>query len=141
MTINNREKVKCILDGGSQIVAMAEHVALKAGISWDPRIILNMQSANGQVNPSLGLARNVPVTIPGGVTVYLQIYIIRNAAYDVLLGRPFDALLSTRTENLPGEEQVLTICCPNTAVTMTIPTYARGEHPAPSPAQILGFRE
>ena len=120
---------------------MSEECCRRLKLSYDPSVPLRAIAANGSSDAVLGLARNVPVTIPGGVTVYLQIYIIRNAAYDVLLGRPFDALLSTRTENLPGEEQVLTICCPNTAVTMTIPTYARGEHPAPSPAQILGFRE
>ena len=53
---------------------------------YDPSIILNMQSANGEVNQSLGLARNVAMQI-GNITLYIQIHIICSPAYDILLGR------------------------------------------------------
>ena len=55
---------------------------------YDPAIKLNMQSANGTRDWSLGLARNVPFTI-GTITLYLQVHIIDSPAYDILLGRPF----------------------------------------------------
>ena len=133
--------IECILDGGCQFIAMSEECCLRLKLPYDPNVPLRAIAANGSSDKVLGCARNVPVTIPGGITVYVQVFVIRNASYDVLLGRPFDALLSTRTENLPGEEQVITVKCPNTGTTVTIPTYARGEHPAPSPAQIMGFHE
>lgn len=99
--VDKRESVECILDPGCQIVAMSERTAIKVGVPWDPTIVLNMQSANGQVNRSLGLARNVPFQF-AGITIYMQVHIIRQAAYDVLLGRPFDEITRSVVSNLSG---------------------------------------
>jgi hypothetical protein len=44
-------------------------------LAYDQSIKLNMQSANGKVDQSLGLARNVPCKI-NSITLYLQIHII-----------------------------------------------------------------
>ena len=139
--IDDTMVVECVLDGGCQFVAMSEECCLRLKLAYDPSVPMVAVSANGSSDRVLGLARNVPVTIPGGITVLLQIYIIRHASYDVLLGRPFESLLRATVENLAGEEQVMTVRCPNTDVVVTIPTYARGEHPAPSPAQIRDFHE
>ncbi|KAJ8462363.1 hypothetical protein ONZ51_g10947 [Trametes cubensis] len=84
-------KAACILDSGSAIVSMSEGLCHALGLAYDPKVILDMQSANGEVNPSLGLARNVPVKF-GTIVVYLQFHIIRSPAYDAILGRPFDVL-------------------------------------------------
>ncbi|KAF7297477.1 hypothetical protein MIND_00981500 [Mycena indigotica] len=69
--IDNRLRIESILDGGSQIIAMSDAVCHELGLVYDPTIVLQMQSANGSVNPSLGLARNVPFGI-GDITLYLQ---------------------------------------------------------------------
>ena len=50
-----------------------------------------MQSANGEVNQSLGLVCNIPYTVRG-ITLYLQIHIIQNVPYDLLLGHLFNVL-------------------------------------------------
>ncbi|KAJ7121035.1 hypothetical protein C8R44DRAFT_831743 [Mycena epipterygia] len=123
--IDNREQVECIVDGGSQIIAMSEMVCHKLALSYDPRIILRMQSANGSVSPSLGLARNVPFRF-GDITLYLQVHIVRNPAYDVLLGRPFDVLTQSIVRNFANEDQTITICDPNTGKLATVPTVPRG---------------
>ena len=52
---------------------------------YDPHIHLRMQSANREVDETLGLARNVPILI-GDITLYVQFHIVWNPAYDVLLG-------------------------------------------------------
>ncbi|KAG6867067.1 hypothetical protein C0993_007105 [Termitomyces sp. T159_Od127] len=91
MTINHCTEVEAVVDSGSQIISMAAEVTSDLGLIYDPSIVLNMQSANGTVNRSLGLAKNVPCTI-GDVMFYLQIHIIRSPAYDLLLGRSFDVL-------------------------------------------------
>ncbi|PSR75187.1 hypothetical protein PHLCEN_2v9265 [Hermanssonia centrifuga] len=85
-----------------------------------------MQSANGVVDPSLGLARNVPFQV-GELTFYLQVHVIRQAAYDILLGRPFDVLTESLVKNFRNETQTLTITCPNTKEQVTVPTHARGK--------------
>jgi hypothetical protein len=38
---------ECIPDGGSQIVSMAQAVAVDLGISWPPDTCIFLQSANG----------------------------------------------------------------------------------------------
>ncbi|KAG6896549.1 hypothetical protein C0993_008273, partial [Termitomyces sp. T159_Od127] len=91
MTIDHCTEVEAVVDSGSQIISMVAEVASDLGLIYDSSIVLNMQSANGTINRSLGLAKNVPCTI-GDITFYLQIHIIRSPAYDLLLGRPVDVL-------------------------------------------------
>jgi hypothetical protein len=84
-----------------------------------------MQSANGEVDQSLGLARNVPMTI-GEITLYIQIHVICSPAYDILLGRPFDILTKSVVRNYANEDQTITIRDPNRGLLATIPTVPRG---------------
>ena len=122
--VDNSLKKECILDPGCQIIAMSEHTCHELGLAYDPAIRLNMQSANGEVNQSLGLARNVPFLI-GTITFYLQVHVIQSPAYDILLGRPFDILTESVVRNFSNEDQTITIQDPNTARRITIPTFTR----------------
>ena len=126
------------MDSGSQIVSMSERVALTTGLTWNPDICIHMQSANKQVEKTLGLARNVPFLL-GDLTVYLQVHIIRDPAYDVLLGRPFDALTESLIKNTSTCSHTITLTDPNTCRRFTIPTFERGAAPqvlskAPAPS-------
>lgn len=123
--IDHKQTVECIIDPGSQIVCMSEAVCYELSLAYDPRIILQMQSANGSINPSLGLARNVPFLI-GDITLYLQVHVVRDPPYDVLLGRPFDVLTQSIVHNFANEDQTITICDPNTGQVSTVPTVPRG---------------
>ena len=58
-----------------------------------------MVSTNGTTEETLGLAHDVPIELDGGIMIYLQMYVIRNANYDLLLGHPFEALLSSAIQN------------------------------------------
>ncbi len=120
----NRTKVSCILDSGSAIVSMSEGVCHALGLDYDHRITLEMQSANGDLDNSLGLARNVPVRF-GSLVVYLQFHVIRSPAYDVLLGRPFDILTSSIVQTNPDGSQTITLHDPNSDIETTIPTHRR----------------
>jgi len=42
-----------LLDSGSQIVLMSKEAAISLKISWNPDISINMQSAQGHVEPNL----------------------------------------------------------------------------------------
>jgi hypothetical protein len=84
-TIVDQEQVKAILDPGCQIVAMSEEVCIALGIAYDPNVRLNMVSANGGVDQLLGLAKNIPFKI-SEIMVYLQVHVLRQPAYDILLG-------------------------------------------------------
>ncbi|KAH9025616.1 hypothetical protein EDB84DRAFT_1564013 [Lactarius hengduanensis] len=125
--VDGSEKVEAILDPGCQIVAMSEEVCNALAIPYDPSIRLNMISANGGVDQSLGLARNVPFHV-GEITLYLQVHILRSPAYDILLGRPFDILTQSVVRNYRNEDQTITILDPNTGKTATVPTIPRGSN-------------
>lgn len=124
--VDNKELVECVIDPGSQIVSMSEAVCHTLGLAYDPTIRLNMQSANGEIDQSLGMAHNVPFQV-GELTLYLQVHVIRQAAYDVLLGRPFDVLTESVVRNFRNEDQTLTLHCPNSGIVTTVPTFARGK--------------
>lgn len=125
MLVDNQETIKSIVDPGSQIIAMSEDVAHQLGLIYDPTIRLNLQSANGEIDQSLGLARNVPCNIGGTITLYLQIHVIREPAYDILLGRPFDVLTESVVKNFANADQTITIHDPNSGRRATIPTLPR----------------
>jgi hypothetical protein len=105
---------------------MSQAVCHEFAIVYDPGIRLHMQSANGEIDKSLGLARNVPCRIRD-ITIYLQIHVIKSPAYDILLGRPFDVLTESIVKNYRNEDQTITICDPNTGKRATIPTIPRGQ--------------
>ena len=60
MKVDHQIDTECIVDPGSQIIAMSEAVCHDLALIYDPTIQLNMQSANGEIDRSLGLVRNVP---------------------------------------------------------------------------------
>ena len=122
--VDKNLKKECILDPGCQIIAMSEHTCHELALAYDPAIRLHMQSANGEVNRSLGLARNVPFRI-GPITVYLQAHVVQTPAYDILLGRPFDILTQSVVRNFANEDQTITIRDPNTDQRVTIPTHPK----------------
>jgi hypothetical protein len=126
--INGNGEENAISDSGSQIVSMARRVAEELGIIWDPDRIIYMQSANGISEPSMGLAKNVPFLVEG-ITLFLQVHILKNPAYRVLLGRTFDTLCSSVVENRPDGSQNITIKDPNSGKRVTIPTHPRDMPP------------
>jgi hypothetical protein len=84
-----------------------------------------MQSANGSLKKSAGLAKNVAFLF-GDITVYLQVHVIDQPAYKILLGRPFEILTATTVQNRTDGSQIITIKDPNTGGRCTIPTHNRG---------------
>jgi hypothetical protein len=126
-TIADQEQVEAILDPGCQIVAMSEEVCIALGIAYDPNVRLNMVSANRGVDQSLGLAKNVPFKI-SEITVYLQVHVLRQPAYDILLGRPFDVLMESVVVNYSNENQTITILNLNTRHKATVLTVKCGSY-------------
>jgi hypothetical protein len=53
--------------------------------------------------------------------VYLQVHVLRQPAYDILLGRPFDVLTESVVVNYSNKNQTITILDPNTRRKVTIP--------------------
>jgi len=89
--VNGVTEEEALLNSGSQIVSMTRDVAAANKISWDPSLSIQLQSANGSLSRTCGLAKNVLFTL-GDVIVLLQAHIMETALYKILLGRPFDAI-------------------------------------------------
>lgn len=139
--INGVAEEECVCDMGSQIISMSDRTAKELQLIYDPDITIYMQSANGQSDRTLGVARNVPFKF-SSITVYLQVHIVKDPAYKVLLGRPFDVLTSSVIANFGDGSATITITCPNTKQRITMNTYVRGE-PRAKPDQdptISGFQ-
>ena len=54
--VNNSQKKECTVDPGCQVIAMSETACHSLALTYDPEILLNMESANGTFDWSLGLA-------------------------------------------------------------------------------------
>ena len=128
LLINHNQYVESVLDPGLQVIAMLEVACHALALIYDPRIHLRMQSANCEVDETLGLAQNVPILV-GDITLYIQFHIVQNLAYDVLLGRPFDILVKSIVRNYSNEDQMITIHDPNSGRIATVPTFPCGTHP------------
>ena len=126
--INGVGEVESLLDPGSQIVSMSRAVAMTLQIPWDPDIVVHMESANKTLERTLGLAKNVPFLF-GTITVYLQVHVIGNAAYKVLLGRPFDIVTESIVKNAKDGSQSLTLTDPNTGERCVMQTHEKGKVP------------
>jgi len=107
---------------------MTKKVAAANKVTWDPNLSIQIQSANGSLSRTCGLARNVPFTLEG-MTVLLQVHIMEEVLYTVLMGCPFDSITESRIINDREGNQTVCITCPNTRVTVTMPTYKRGALP------------
>lgn len=126
--INRVGQEECLLDNGSMIVSMAKNVAVDSGLNWDPSIRINMESASNHVEKTLGLARNVRFSV-GGLDLYLQVHILENPPYRVLLGRPFESLTGCVTTTKTDGTSELVLMDPNTKLVAVVPTYQRGMGP------------
>ncbi|KAJ3913869.1 hypothetical protein F5877DRAFT_83387 [Lentinula edodes] len=114
----------CILDGGCSIVVMSDSACNAFGLAFDPEKRINLQSANGNTDWSLGLAKDVPFRF-GDVVAFLQVQVVDSPAYDFILGRPFEILMQASYKNFLSGDQHLTLTDPNTHKTITIPTVPR----------------
>ena len=125
--INHNQYVESVLNPSSQVITMSEVACHVLALIYDLRIHLHMQLANREVDETLGLTHNVPILI-GDITLYIQFHIVRNPAYDVLLGRPFDILVESIVQNYSNEDQTIMIHNLNSGRIATVPTFPCGTH-------------
>lgn len=123
-SINRLGQEECLLDSGSMIVSMAKETAICLGLTWDPGIRISMESATNHLEKTLGIARNVRFKV-GGLDLFLQVHILENPPYRVLLGRPFDTFTSSEIRTAMDGSSEIVLTDPNTKAKATVPTYER----------------
>lgn len=67
-----------------------------------------MQSANSEVDETLGLVWNVPLLI-SEIMLYVQVHIVCQHIYNILLDRPFDIFTDSVVQNYSSEDQSITM--------------------------------
>jgi hypothetical protein len=131
LEFNGKISVNAILDEGSQITAIRKDIWERLGLPLLSNEKMVMESANSSREPTLGLLRDLPVRI-GRCTFYLQVQVVANASYDMLLGRPFLTLTEARTHHYSNGDSHITLLDPNSHDTFTIPTRPRIRSDSPA---------
>jgi len=119
---------ECILDGGAQVVVMRQDVWEKLRSPITSSKAMSMESANSTTAMTLGLIENQPVKL-GPITIYLQIQVVDNAPFEVLLRRPFFDVTSCTEISRSGGSHEIHIKDPKTGVSYAFPTEPRQRRP------------
>lgn len=121
---DNKVQAECILDSGSQFIAMRRDVWERTDLFLieDQGIIL--ETANNGRSRTLGQVRRAELNL-GGIKIFLQLQVVENAPFEVLLGRPFFAHTSCVTTDYPNGNQRITITDPLSGDRVTLPTHER----------------
>lgn len=126
--INKNGKKESLVDGGSQIASISLKAALELGIAYDPTFTITMESADKGRTSTLGLARNIPFDFEG-IVYYLQLHVLQDPAYEVLLGRPFEIVSNLVITNLPNGNAIGTLTDNTNGKKLSLPSYRRGQIP------------
>ena len=126
--INKHGKKESLVDGGSQIASISLKAALELGIAYDPTFMITMESADKGRTSTLGLARNIPFDFEG-IVYYLQLHVLQDPAYEVLLGRPFEIVSNLVITNLPNGNAIGTLTDNTNGRKLSLPSYRRGQIP------------
>jgi hypothetical protein len=130
--VEGKLMVECILDSGCQIVAMNSVIREKLGNNLQVKRVLKMEAANSTITKTHGCLCNIHFTFDD-IDIYLQVQIMPNAPYHILLGRPFYTLMECITKDFANGDQHLTVTDPNTWQCVTIPTREHKRHRRPDP--------
>ena len=117
-------KVIATIDDGSQIISIRANVWEKIGLPIRSDMIMVMESANKTKNETMGLLQDLKIVI-GGNDFYLQVQVVQDAPYEMLLGRPFYTLTQASHKHFDNGDSRLTIFDPNTGDKITVPTRAK----------------
>jgi hypothetical protein len=115
---------ECILDGGAQIVVMRKDVWEQLQVPLATHWTMSMESANSGTTRTLGFVENHPVKI-GHIVIHLQIQVVEDAPFEVLLGRPFFDVTSCAEVSKQGGEHSIYIRDPTTQIPYLFPTQPR----------------
>ncbi|KAJ7470460.1 hypothetical protein FB451DRAFT_1400061 [Mycena latifolia] len=106
--VNKTLMVACMLDQGSEIVAMNRPIWQQLGVSLAPDKTLTMESADSNQSTTAGVVENLKITV-GDIDLLLQVHITKD-----------------RTDGM----QELAITCPNTGKVISIPTRQKPQKPS-----------
>jgi hypothetical protein len=135
--LEGKVAIEATVDDGSQIIGIRRDKWEELGIPMRSDHLMVMESANMSKDQTLGLLTDLKLTI-GENDFYLQIQVIENAPYELLLGRPFFTLTQATTRHFTNGDSQITLVDPNTGAVLTVPTRQRTRHQR-SQSSSVGF--
>ncbi|KAG6326994.1 hypothetical protein ID866_12094 [Astraeus odoratus] len=129
--LNEHIHVECLLDQGAQIVAIRHDLWEALGVPVRPDLATMLEATNKSKEEMLGVVENVCLKI-SGMEFKLQIHVVGDAPFDLLLGCPFFSLSSCVTRDQMLGDQSISLTDLNTGVQMLLPTRKR-ERPSHEP--------
>ena len=99
---------ECILDGGAQMVIIRRDVWERIGAPITADKAIKLEAANASTAFTLGMVENHPVRF-GPVTVHLQMQVVEDAPFEVLLGRPFFDVVNGTETSVKGGKHTLQV--------------------------------
>lgn len=119
---------ECILDGGAQVVVMRRDIWERLRVPISQSMAMSMEAANATMTTTRGLVENHPVQL-GPITIRLQIQVVDEAPFEVLLGRPFFDVTSCSEISRPGGHHEIHVKDPSNNKPYVFPTYPRPHDP------------
>ena len=117
-------KPECILDGGAQVVVMRKDIWERLRAPIVANKAMPMESANASTSMTLGLIENHPIQL-GPITFYLQIQVVENAPFEVLLGCPFFDVANCEEISRSGGNHQIRVHNLKDDTPYMFPTHAR----------------
>ena len=114
------------VDDGSQIISIRQDIWERIGLPIRSDRIMIMESANKTKDETMGLLQDLKVDI-GGYDFYLQVQVVKDAPYEMLLGMPFYTLTQASHKHYDNGDSRLTLHDPNTGDKITIPTRPKSK--------------
>jgi hypothetical protein len=91
-----------------------------------------MEAANSTITETHGRLHTICFTF-NNIDIYLQVQVMPNTPYDILLGHPFYTLMECITKDFANGDQHLTVTDPNTRQCVMILTKEQKRQCHPDP--------
>ena len=96
--VDTGRTINAILDSSSEIVAMPKQIWEGLGLPVRSDHVMTMSNANTSTESTIGVVKNLALDFGAG-EIYLQVQVVPCTNFDLLLGCPFQCLLSAKTDD------------------------------------------
>ena len=128
-TVNGFDGYECVLDSGSQMIVVRKDVWEKVGGTLLPEEGIILETANRATVQTVGKANGLLFSFDSEVEVRLNVQVVEEAPFDVLLGRPFFAATSCVTKDHEDGKVEITLTDPSSKKKVQVRTYERVPQP------------
>ena len=115
--------INAVLDSGSEIVAMSKRIWEGLGPPVRSDHVMTISNTNTSTESTIGVVENLALDFGTG-EVYLQVQVVPHTNFNLLLRRPFQCLLSAKTNDFPEGSQLITLHDPDSGKAYKILTRA-----------------